>query len=320
MSNPTHEPFEIDFWSQCLAAAPVEGRDGIAIKWLDSWLLDLSRQYEHPGFITNEYFVPNMQAIRNLVWALPDNYRPPVIRDAKSEVIWLAEYLTGAATREKAASEKASDVASGKTLVRDLWLAPTLNGRTEALYSFASNIEILRNSISFRSVLLRNAAWAVAIESGMSNAAVMAATKITCNTIQDVYNYNYITDQKVLHAMAVVLKSREFPWPNKQDDLLVADAVNILREYPSACTQMLLFWDDNAESVAKRRPAALPESPAIRAERFDSLIAWLPAYADVIRLAQSFDLSYRGTLEHLGTGFLAETPALPVDIAAGIPL
>jgi hypothetical protein len=300
--NDTTKFHDIAKWTGLYAAARDENKQAIAVKWLDEIIEDAITKEISSEILLYSILEPHRKIVRGLVAALPkheiyERIRLAAYKDTPGKEgpidKWLLNYLGNSVINAN------SPLTRNMSLVRNLWLSPSLEDRQSFLFLLsdgpmaASGLETPPNG----DVLLRNAAWDVARELEMEPTAVQAATKITIESYRTGRTNKADPKNSDPLSMAIlrVLSLATIGGGIYSVLMPLTTAKSLVVEYPTAA--ITLFH--------KIQFSLMFSSQAVHETQNDndwltSLATWVPTHSAYIAMAHDvLNLRYSDVLRHL---------------------
>lgn len=307
-SKKKKSTYQLSTWVAKFAAADVQARPEMAAKWLAHMLDDMGT---YGTLIPNVLFrqiQPYMLQVREMVWAIPSGHAVYSLPQSwlETETNWLRQYLD---PKHQVMSYLGKPLDQKVGILRDMWLQPDIAQRRNALLEMAKHERPSNHHVE--EPLIRLAAWDVALESGMDDAAVMAATKITLATYSAYYNAHTGSRHPLMGAINLILARAENGKDTFPQQMATADAKELLTANPMVCATML-HWVDDCKQFSTKFLHGFSTSGGTRSEaevtdlKLDSLATWLPQHESAIRLAQQLGFSYREVLDQVIDDFGTE--------------
>lgn len=297
MTNQGRAPYFLETWQTAFAAASLEERPDMAVRWLSAYVESLRTM---PAAFVRFCSEQDMLTVREMVWAIPPGHK--VLERTAGDTTsmeWARNYfnMDDPITRNHGSTKN-------QELVRRVWLHYDPEVRESALSEILARTGNKPGLSNDEMLTFRSAAWDLAVENGMSELAVDAATKVTLWTMNEERNIRGQSRHELLNAITGMVITLRNAGARRQP---YTEYDGMVMQKPRVCARVLsfLYQYDTFNAMPDNSDAA-----------FECLKTWLPGSQSAIALAQSMGVSYRDTIQLVIDDLSLETrpEALPVDI------
>jgi hypothetical protein len=191
-------------------------------------------------------------------------------------------------------------------LLRDMWLLPNLTDRLDAMLALATVRSTAGMDTKLEGVM-RELAWDIAHESGMNDAVVLAATKLTLAVHRDGVGVD--SEHTIVRAISVLLARCEYGYGLYRNVMSTQETKARVMSHLIVCLETLEFICSNT-----KYGAALPDQdPPSALSRGMQLADWLPDFRSQIILLDSLGASPMDILREVKS---AQRQQLAVELPA----